>query len=77
MFTLRNSVESVPGKINVFIKSYTISPKHNNWFQYSAPFTEFKKLTYKMTQPISVSSEYLRFTIYIFFLIYEASECCV
>ena len=30
MFTSRNSVENAPSKINVFIKSYTISLKHDD-----------------------------------------------
>ena len=56
MFTSRNSVENAPGKINVFIKSSTISLKHDDWFYYSALFTQPKKLTYKIIQPILVSS---------------------
>ena len=43
--------------INVFIMSCTISLKLNDWFHYSPLFTQFKKLTYKIIQPISVFSE--------------------
>ena len=56
MFTSRNSVENAPSKINVFIKSYTISLKHDDWFYYSALFTQPKKLTYKIIQAILVPS---------------------
>ena len=41
MFTLRHSVENASGKINVFIKSCTISLKLNDWFHYSPIFTQF------------------------------------
>lgn len=57
MFTLRQAVEYAPGKIHVFIKSCTISLKHNDWYHYSPLFTQLKNWPKKMIQPISVSSE--------------------
>ena len=38
MFTLRHAVENALDKINVFIKSCTISLKHNNYFHNSPLF---------------------------------------
>ena len=55
MLTSRHLIENAPGKINVFIKS-TISLKHDDWFYYSAVFTQLKKPTYKIIQPILVTS---------------------
>ena len=53
MFTLRHSVEINPGKINVFIKSCTVSLKLNDWLHYSPLFTQLKKLIYKIQFPLS------------------------
>ena len=55
MLTSRHLIENAPGKINVFIKS-TISLKHDDWFYYSALFTQLKKPTYKIIQPILITS---------------------
>ena len=55
MLTSWHLVENAPGKINLFIKS-TISLKHDDWFFYSALFTQLKKLTYKIIQPILITS---------------------
>ena len=55
MFTSRNSAENAPGKINVFSKSYTISSKHDD-FTILLYLHSQKRLTYKIIQPILVSS---------------------
>ena len=44
-FTFHLISLNTQGKINVFIKSCTISLKHNDWFFFSPLFTQFKKLT--------------------------------
>ena len=53
MFTLWHSVEIAPDKINVFIKSCTISLKLNDWLHYSPLFIQLKKTDLQN----SVSSE--------------------
>ena len=52
MFTLRHSVEIAPYKINVFIKSCTISLKLNDGLHYSPLFIQLKKLIYKILFPL-------------------------
>lgn len=52
MFTLRHSVEIAPDKINVFIKSCTISLKLNDGLHYSPLFIQLKRLIYKIQFPL-------------------------
>ena len=67
MFTLRHSVAIAPDKINVFIKSCTISLKLNDGLHYSPLFIQLKKLIYKIQFPLSRPS-----MIYVdFFQVYE------